>query len=314
MTRIVSFTRLCVVLGTLTATVGCGSTPTAPAEVSNAATIRALAVTGLPADFSVGETAQLRAQATWSDGRTEDVTSRARWHSRTLACIVTPAAVVTALETGSCSVGATFDAASATADVTIGASRTFTISGVVREQYGFREPPIPGATVTIAAGSQSGRTVTTDESGRYTLAGVPRERVVLRVEATDFESRSKDVTPDAPLLDIFLPPLTSTLFWDSRRQPEVRSLVIPFRVTHAGPATLTVFASSFTCGTYETYWAGVKPRNSDKSVLGSFACRPGIPEIVSAPLEPGEYDFIVGLLFPGADPPNYKTAELKHPR
>ena len=102
---------------------GCSDSTTTPSTVPPPATIRTLSIGGLPAEFAVGESAQLRATATWTDNRNEDVTARTRWSSKTLSCVVTPEGRVSALESGQCAIDASLDAVTAVADpVRVGAS------------------------------------------------------------------------------------------------------------------------------------------------------------------------------------------------
>ena len=84
--------------------------------------------------------------------------------------------MISATERGPCSVTAAVDTMSGRAATTVTPARTFTISGVVREKYQLREPPLAGAAVTAASGAQAGRTATADSLGRYVFEGVPRER------------------------------------------------------------------------------------------------------------------------------------------
>ena len=181
-----------------------------------AATLQSLTVSGLGDELAIGDCAQLAARGDWSDGRSEDVSSRVRWSSRSVACLITPAGAVTANEVGDCTVDASLDSRSATALTRVTPRRTFVVSGVVREKYELREPPIPNATVTVASGSQAGRTVTTDGLGRFTFDGVPLDRITLRAEARDFETTTVDASPDTPSVDVFLPPEMVTLRWDNR--------------------------------------------------------------------------------------------------
>ena len=71
-----AFTTIAMVM-----TVACNKSvdpPTAP----TAATLQSVSISGLPSELGVGERAQVTARAAWSDGRSEDITTRVRWTSR----------------------------------------------------------------------------------------------------------------------------------------------------------------------------------------------------------------------------------------
>ena len=299
-----------MIVATASLCASCEGSPAAPVPPAPP-TVNAIALSGLPADLAVGETAQLRATATLSNGGTEDVTARAQWYSRTVSCVVSRTAVVTALEPGPCGVTAALTDKSAFAEVVVGPARTYTLHGYVRERHGFREPPVGGAVVEIAGGPQKGRNTTTDALGRFTFTAVPREPVQLRAAAEGFERATADVTPDASWVDILLEPIMKTLGYDSRQHApgDVR---MPFSVTHRGPVTLTTYSSGHECGTYETFGAFVYARGDQTTpLIGSYPCRPGVREVTTSRLEPGEYVFIVFRLFESA---KINTAELIHPQ
>src|SRR5687768_288759 len=101
-------------------TAGCGDTsgpsPTAPTPI----TLQAFSMSGFPAEFAVGETAQLAARATYSDGRSEDVTARAAWSASSPACVVDATGLLLAAAEGDCSVEAGLEGANASASGRIG--------------------------------------------------------------------------------------------------------------------------------------------------------------------------------------------------
>jgi hypothetical protein len=100
----------------------CSNSPTAP-TMSNSptASIASLAVTGaVPA---VGQTSQLRAKATLSNGTAQDVTTQAMWvSSNTTIATVTSDGLLKVLQPGSCSqITATYQGISGTLEVNLGA-------------------------------------------------------------------------------------------------------------------------------------------------------------------------------------------------
>ena len=263
-----------------------------PPTTPTGATLQSVTIAGLPAELAVGDRAQLTARATWSDARTEDVTARARWTSASGTCLITPAAMISATEPGACAITAAVDAVSGRAAATVTPARSFTISGVVREKYQLREPPLAGAAVTLASGAQAGRTATADSLGRYVFEGVPRERVTVRANREGFEPAAVEVSPDAPQADLFLGPVNAVLVYDTRvRGNRGEFLTLPFRVTHRGPATLVLTLEKNECGTVESFLTWVR-RTTDPTVLfGGSSCRPGT-FVTNAVLDPGEYELI----------------------
>jgi hypothetical protein len=185
-----------------------------------------------------------------------------------------------------------------------------TISGVVREQHAPGQPPIAGASVTITSGLDAGRTVVTDTSGRYVFEEVTIESVDIRIEAEEFETRMSEGTPRQPA-DVLMEPTTSLIEWDSRTDNR-SSFRIPFSVSHWGPATLSVFSSSFECGTIETFFAAVIEQETNTAWLNAITCRAGQTATDTKLLRPGDYYIDIYRTFTSVLRTNIVT--LKHPR
>ena len=316
-------TRRLAQLGLLSilAAVACDKRVEAP-TAATAATLQSVTISGLPSELGVGERAQVTARAAWSDGRSEDITTRVRWTSRSLVCLITAGGAITANEIGECSIEASFEARSATAVVPVRPARTFSISGVVREKYELREPPIPNATITIASGQQNGRMTMGDNAGRYVFENVPREPVTLRIEAPDFETVTIQASPDSPAADAFLAPQMITLTWDSRTggiaPPGAERFSVPFQTHHRGNITLSVYSNRYECGTYETFSGVVRLENGSFSwSLGITPCqsyRTGVPEVQSDARGPDRYVLSMGRLFPGTWLDRINIVSVTHPR
>src|SRR5262245_26593937 len=72
-------------------------------------TVNSVAISGTGALTTIGQTAQLSASATLSDGTVQDVTGKATWQSDNPAVVlVTPAGVITGVNFGSTTVKATY--------------------------------------------------------------------------------------------------------------------------------------------------------------------------------------------------------------
>lgn len=224
----------------------CGANPpTTPAPV----TLRSLSITGMPSSFWAEERVQLGAQAVYSDGRTDSATERVRWVTRTLACIVDSAGMLTATSEGDCTVEASLEGVTATASVRVGAARFFTVSGRVREEFGIGQPAMTGAPVVVVSGAKAGQRVETNTAGMFTVANLPREPVQLRIEPEGYAPISMTAAPGSPPLDVLVSP---QLVVDERSFPIAgswRSTVveIPFTVRHRGPFVLRLTANTQQC-------------------------------------------------------------------
>lgn len=224
----------------------CGSDPpTTPAPV----TLRSLSITGMPSGFWAEERVQLGAQATYSDGRTDNATERVRWATRTLACIIDSAGMLTGTSEGDCTVEASLEGVTTTASVRVGAARFFTVSGRVREEFGIGQPAMARAPVVVVSGAKAGHRVETDSAGMFTITNLPRESVQLRIEPDGYAPVSVTAAPGSPALDVLVPP---QLVVDERSFPITGSgsstvVEIPFTVRHRGPFVLRLTANTQQC-------------------------------------------------------------------
>ena len=293
---------------------GCSDSATAPSSANSGtqATISSVSVTGLPLTFSVGDSAQLVVRATWTDGRTEDVTARARLTSRSLSCVVTPAGLVSALEPGDCSVTATVETSTGVANVVVGASAFVTFSGIIRERFESGEPPIPGAVVTVRSGPEAGRRIVADDRGRYVLERMPRAPITAEFGGMGFESQPIALSPDSPSRDVLLAPEDVLIEWSDRPGLPGDRVTFPFVVTHRGPFVLSTRSEGFECGTYETFGAFIRNVDKGEFVAYNYPCTPGVVSSTSGFLERGHYEFVASTQFGlgGTD----RSASLTHPR
>jgi hypothetical protein len=275
--------------------VGCaesGRPPTMPGRV-----LQTLTISGLSDDLSLGESRQLRAEAVFSNGDRDDVTSAARWSSRTLTCAVTASGLVTAVEIGECAIDVAYAGATGTVLVGVRPSKTYVITGVVREKWGFREPPIPGASVALVSGGQAGRTTTTDGAGRYVFTGVPAEAVRARAEAAGYEPTEVNLSPDHPEADLLVSPPFDTLSWSaaSDTYPGPPSPAeFSFQIGHRGPVTLTVLSTHSECDSSIDFVAYVKPEGTEQVVVyAPGSCQGRVPRTAEAILDAGRYELYI---------------------
>jgi hypothetical protein len=99
----------------------CGSSTVAPtAPAPTAATVVSLAIDGNASLSVKGETSQLTAHATMSNGQVEDKTSSVTWSSSVVTvATVTPAGLLTAMSDGRTLVTATLQTITATKPVVV---------------------------------------------------------------------------------------------------------------------------------------------------------------------------------------------------
>jgi trimeric autotransporter adhesin len=127
--------RWAVVVPILLASSGCGGSPSTPTTPSTQVSLVSVAVTGAASLTGIGETGQLVATATMSDGTTQTVTSAATWQSSNQNVVtISNTGLATAVGAGQATVTATTQARSGTLAMTVSvapAATTFqgTIAG-----------------------------------------------------------------------------------------------------------------------------------------------------------------------------------------
>jgi hypothetical protein len=150
----------------------CGSTttPAAPTTSTTAATVSTIALSGSAALSAPGQTTQLTATATLSDGTSQNVSNAATWQSsNTAAATVSSSGLVTAVATGLATITATSQSkvGSLGVAVTIAVTTTFqgTIAGTSNQSGAFT------VTIqTVVAASAIGKQSTATAAGTLTLA------------------------------------------------------------------------------------------------------------------------------------------------
>jgi CarboxypepD_reg-like domain/Bacterial Ig-like domain (group 2)/Protein of unknown function (DUF3761) len=172
----------------------CGGGSTPPSSPSNststtpsAPTVTAVAVSGTAPN--VGATAQFAANATFSNGTNQVVTSQAAWQSSaTGVAPVNAAGVVSGVAAGEADITATYQTVSGKMHVAV-AVAIITVSGTVTDATS--GTPLSGI---IVAGA--GKSVMTDASGRYSMA-VPAGGIGLVASGTGFVTTEKILTVTA---------------------------------------------------------------------------------------------------------------------
>jgi hypothetical protein len=194
-------------------------TPAAPAPVSPA--VASVTIDGVPASLTVGQSVQLTASVTLSDGTRSDATTQVAWQSSDVAvATVSSAGLLAIAAPGDADVTATLQAVQGRAHLSVPRPpippRTgFDISGVVHESPPTEGIALSGATVGIHfAGCPScphdNETTTTGADGRFTLPGIDRPGFALIVSKPGYETTQfgvvelpRDQHPDIGLTPAF---------------------------------------------------------------------------------------------------------------
>jgi hypothetical protein len=169
----------------------CGDDSTAPTSPTPPAqpVVRSIDITGPTTIQHVGDTAQLSATATYSDGTTRTVSSEANWsvdHSDIVS--IDRRGLLTARGYGQCYVTATFESVSARVPVRVMPEGMFVLSGRLSDESGL---PLASAHVR-ATSSQGELSASTNREGLYTLPA--RGDTEVRAEMDGFESQTKRLT------------------------------------------------------------------------------------------------------------------------
>jgi hypothetical protein len=181
-------------LGLLTAVAGaalltaCGKNETPVTPTAPTSTVTSVSISQLPASLGPGETAQLTATATLSDGRTQSATTLVTWSSSALAILsVSPTGLVTAVAPGDATVTASYQSRSTTMGVSVRGGQA--LQGLITETAPTTARVVPGAQVMVVDGPYQGATATTDTGGRFSLANVAGA-LNLRVSKAGFDTLS----------------------------------------------------------------------------------------------------------------------------
>ena len=162
-------------------------TPT-PTPVPVTASITSMRVTGSDVLRALGETSQLTATGTYSDGTTRDVTAEARWTSSSSSHLSVSAGTVTALAFGAGFISANLLNRGNGIQMVATPSNTYVVQGRAREPG---SSGIPGVRIVE---TMSTRSELTDANGSYQFAGLTAAR--FRFEKEGYEL--VEVAPASP--------------------------------------------------------------------------------------------------------------------
>src|SRR5712691_5119594 len=167
-----------------------GESTTSPAtNPPPALTVTAVTISGTAPP--VGQTSQLTATATMSNGTTQDVTAQAAWQSsNTSVVIVSGSGVATGVAAGEADVTVAFSGASGSLHVKLQA-RTFAVAGLISDSESGRS--IDGE-VEVLDGANAGKVTRADSTGHYSLSGLVAGSFAVRARATGYDSSDIRVT------------------------------------------------------------------------------------------------------------------------
>jgi hypothetical protein len=147
------------------ASTGSPTSPTPP--VNPSATVRAVVVSSTSTSSS---TFQMNARADMSDGTTRDVTTLSKWEtSNPTIAAVSPSGVLNVQGSGQIEVRATYASVTGAIGLLVSGPATpvaFAVVGVAIETAPSGKV-VPGVTVAVTEGADTGRSTTTDAGGLY---------------------------------------------------------------------------------------------------------------------------------------------------
>jgi hypothetical protein len=182
----------------------CGGGPSSPSDPPPYVTDLALA--GPAALTAVGQTAQLTATATLSDGTVQDVTSSTTWSSSDPDVLtVGDTGVMTAVAFGLARIGAIHRGQEASLDARALPGGTFVLNGTVSEPV---DLPIDNAKIEVNGGQSVGSRTEFTTDGFYQFVGVGGA-ITLKASRSGYvtEQRSVDMSRDRTV-NLSLDPVT----------------------------------------------------------------------------------------------------------
>ncbi len=176
---------------------GCGNEKTMPTAAtptpSPSARVTGIAISGNLILTTIGETTQLSAIVSFSDGTTKDVTSEGKWSvSNSGVLTIGPSGLVTVVGFGASLVTFANPAGNMPGgQTTVRATPpgTFAVLGAARE------PGAGGLANVFVVDTLSGRSATTDAHGQFALAELPRLELRLKAEKDGYEPAEVDAIP-----------------------------------------------------------------------------------------------------------------------
>jgi len=187
------------------------TSPTTPTTPTPVPTLTSVAVTGLSGAVTPGQTAQLAASASFSDGTTQTVTQQATWDSANPAvATVTSTGLVSFVALGEADVRATYRSVVGTTRVSVSAApvRRFPLAGTLTDIDNNRG--VENVRVEVTDGADAGRTATTDVTGGFSLGELAEGTFSVRITHPYYEVVVRPITlGQATRLDLALKPVVN---------------------------------------------------------------------------------------------------------
>jgi len=188
---------------------GSGETP---APTPTPPTVTAVTVTGAGESANPGQTTQLTASATYSDGSTATVTEQATWASANASiATVSGTGLVTFVAVGEAEVRATFQSVSGMARLTVNAAPVarHQLTGRITDADNNRG--VENVRVEVTEGPDALKADTTDVDGMYALANLAAGTFTVKITHSKYEAETRVVTLSGPTrLDVALRPIQLT--------------------------------------------------------------------------------------------------------
>jgi hypothetical protein len=166
--------------------------------------VTGLTISGLPGSLAIGQSVQLIAHVTLSDGTGKQALD-AMWQSsdKTVAT-VSSTGLLSSVALGAVDITASVSGVSAKGHVLV----AYDITGIVHESAPKEAVFLWGATVRISGGPHDGETATTDDSGRFIFHGIETPGFTLQVTRNGYNSSQYGIValPRDQYADIALSP------------------------------------------------------------------------------------------------------------
>jgi hypothetical protein len=256
-----------LMIGTALVWGGCDSSTKMTQPTTMGPSVTEVTISGLPPALKVGQTAQLTASVTLSDGAKKDTTSGVTWQStEPTVATVSSTGLLTTTGAGEALLTATLQGVKGTAKLLVSKLAPpltlYEISGVVHESAPTENVLLPDTVVQVVGGQLDGQQVSTNASGAFTLPPVTEAGFSLRVKKAGYETLQVpiDSLPHHLTHSIGLLPLPQQvderwsggcagLTESSRPLGFVsdRKLAISVPVHHSGKLWLGAWLSAFRC-------------------------------------------------------------------
>ena len=260
---------------------GCDSSTKMTQPTTMGPSVTELTISGLPPALKVGQTAQLTASVTLSDGAKKDATSGVTWQStEPTVATVSSTGLLTTTGAGEALLTATLQGVKGTAKLLVSKLAPpltpYEISGVVHESAPTENVLLPDAVVQVVGGKLDGQQVSTNATGAFTLPAVTEAGFSVRVKRAGYETLRVpiDTLPHHLTHSIGLLPLPQQVHerWSvvCCGRVSLRELHFAFPVHHSGKIELGAFICVRGCLASEGFLTCAQLRDDDGKLIAKF--------------------------------------------